>query len=205
MGFTGHPKPLWPLPGGLVGEGRCRSTKRHGRRGVPGGGKPPVGGRVLVLVGGDLLRGGHGILLPGGICGRPEREVRREGSHNNDRENEKGILVTRAMIGEKEFKKKVKINHKDQYEIMPQRSCLHPSYTFPCISLCHLSVLSLCVLQGERHVDGQRSGCSRWTADGALQDVETPHHGHLRPRRYGLLLRYSTAHMLRPSVNAHLI
>lgn len=44
------------------------------------------------------------------------------------------------------------------------------------------------VFQGEGHVNDKYSRCSCWTADGSLQDVEASHHGHFRPRCYGLLL-----------------
>lgn len=51
------------------------------------------------------------------------------------------------------------------------------------------------MLQGKGHVNGQCSGCSCWTADGSLQDVETSYHGDLRPCCYGLLLWYSKSHV----------
>lgn len=68
----GYRKALCPVPGGVVRED-ARQQQRHRRRPRPGNAFRRD--HVLVAVCGDLLHRWHAVLLPGGICGRPERKV----------------------------------------------------------------------------------------------------------------------------------
>lgn len=68
----GHRKALCPVPGGVVRED-ARQRQRHRRQPRPGNASRRD--HVLVAVCGHLLHRRRGVLLLGGLCGRPEREV----------------------------------------------------------------------------------------------------------------------------------
>lgn len=74
---AGHWEALWTLAGPVVGES-CRPVRQPHRGRDLRGGKASCRDHVLVAVGGDLLHRWHVLLLPGGVCGEPERQVRQE-------------------------------------------------------------------------------------------------------------------------------
>lgn len=72
---AGHWETLWPLFGGVVGQGHLLGEEQHRRRVAPGSRTAPRRDHVLVAVSGHLFRGRHAVLLPCWICGRLKREV----------------------------------------------------------------------------------------------------------------------------------
>lgn len=78
---TGHWKTLWAVLGGVVRQAYCLVRKQHRRRVAPGSWPTPLRGHVLVAVGGHLFHRWHVVLLPGGVHGRPEREVSKWEQH----------------------------------------------------------------------------------------------------------------------------
>lgn len=74
-----------------------------------------------------------------------------------------------------------------KHEMIPHCASSSFSSSF-CPSPCYYYYIFF-ALQGKGHVDDQCPGRSCQFADEPLQVVETSHYGHIRPRRYGPLLR----------------